>query len=176
MTADSLRALGERVRTRRSELGLSQLDAHAAGGPSNTTLTAIENGQAATISSGTLRKLDTALQWAPGSARRVLEGGEPTQAPSSRPVAHVAAGDPESVLHAMLAQVPGSYLVGELARRLDGGDLKGDPRVVDLLARQKDANDAEDAVLPPAALAARSLGRGGAAERARRAQDNDAER
>lgn len=29
---------------------------------------------------------------------------------------------------------------------------------------------------PPAALAARSLGRGGAAERARRTQDNDAER
>lgn len=65
------------VMTRRLELDLNQLEAGAAGGPSNTTLTAIENGRITDLSRTTARKLDKALQWEPGSAKRTWLGGDP---------------------------------------------------------------------------------------------------
>lgn len=68
---------GEVVLARRRELDLSQLDVWQAGGPSNTTLTEIENGRVHTLTRTTARKLDAGLHWEPGSARRVWDGGEP---------------------------------------------------------------------------------------------------
>ncbi|ANA85505.1 hypothetical protein PBI_BLUEBERRY_43 [Gordonia phage Blueberry] len=70
--------LGTYLVERRRQLGLSQLDVWKAGGPSNSTLTGIENGTAPKVSPSTMRKLDAALQWEEGSANRTLEGGEPT--------------------------------------------------------------------------------------------------
>lgn len=70
--------LAAAVRTRREELDLSQLDVWQRGGPSNTTLTEIENGRTSNLTRTTARKLDAALQWAPGSAKAVWAGGEPT--------------------------------------------------------------------------------------------------
>lgn len=69
--------LAQRVRARRDELDLSQLDVWQAGGPSNTTLTEIENGRTERLTRTTARKLDAGLQWEPGSAKRIWEGGEP---------------------------------------------------------------------------------------------------
>lgn len=77
MTSNYAR-LGRYVQERRTELGYSQVDLWQAGGPSNSTLTNIESGSAKTISPATRRKLDRGLKWAPGSADRILEGGEPT--------------------------------------------------------------------------------------------------
>lgn len=75
---------GDAVRTRREELGLTQMDVWQRGGPSNTTLTKIENAEGGFPSAGTLRKLDLALRWRDGSARRVLEGGEPEELSAAR--------------------------------------------------------------------------------------------
>lgn len=69
--------LARHVRERRRDLALSQLEVWQAGGPSNTTLTAIENGLAKSLQNATAKKLDRGLQWRPGSARRVWDGGEP---------------------------------------------------------------------------------------------------
>lgn len=74
VSTGDVRALGEAVLSRRDELGLSQLDVHAMGGPSNTTLTSIETAKSPRVSPATLRKLDGPLRWEPGSARRVYEG------------------------------------------------------------------------------------------------------
>lgn len=78
LTAMSTNAqrLGEVVLARREELDMTQLDVWQAGGPSNTTLTKIENGQVTSLARSTARKLDVGLDWRPGSARRVWEGGE----------------------------------------------------------------------------------------------------
>ncbi|MDV6275409.1 helix-turn-helix transcriptional regulator [Rhodococcus erythropolis] len=78
MTSNFAR-LGQQVQQRRLELGMSQVDLWQAGGPSNSTITNIENGTAKTISPATRKKLDRGLKWAPGSADRILEGGEPME-------------------------------------------------------------------------------------------------
>ena len=69
--------LAQAVRARRAQLDLSQLDVWQAGGPSNTTLTEIENGRVEALTRTTAKRLDLGLKWEPGSARRVWEGGEP---------------------------------------------------------------------------------------------------
>lgn len=67
------------VKARRDELDLTQMEVWMAGGPSNTTLTKIENAEMDGLTRTTARKLDAALQWEPGSARRVWEGGSPNR-------------------------------------------------------------------------------------------------
>lgn len=70
--------LADAVLARRRELDVTQLEVWQAGGPSNTTLTAIEKGAQASLPRSTARKLDKGLQWEDGSARRVWDGtGEP---------------------------------------------------------------------------------------------------
>ncbi|MFC9892142.1 helix-turn-helix domain-containing protein [Nocardia sp. NPDC127579] len=70
--------LGQAVKSRRLELGLTQQEVAQAGGPSDTTQTGIEKGVAKSVSPSTLRKLDAALGWAVGSSKEILDGGEPT--------------------------------------------------------------------------------------------------
>ena len=70
------RRLAAAVRHRREELDLTQLDLWLAGGPSNSTLTTIENGRLETLTRTTARKLDACLRWETGSARRVWDKGE----------------------------------------------------------------------------------------------------
>lgn len=77
MSSTAARNLAKWVVARRDELDLSQLDVWQAGGPSNTTLTEIENGRIASLTRTTARKLDAGLRWEAGSAKRVWEGGEP---------------------------------------------------------------------------------------------------
>lgn len=77
MSSESIR-LAEAVLHRRIELALSQLEVAAAGGPSNTKLTEIENGRLESLTPATAKKLDKGLQWAAGSAMTVWRGGEAT--------------------------------------------------------------------------------------------------
>lgn len=69
--------LGQAVEARRRYLGLSQIDVWQAGGPSNSTLTRIENGEGDAPSAATLRKLDTALEWGAGTSAAILAGIDP---------------------------------------------------------------------------------------------------
>jgi hypothetical protein len=66
---------GRAVLARREELGLSQLDVWHKRGPSNTTLTAIENGRMSDLTPATAKKLDNGLDWEPGGALRLWRDG-----------------------------------------------------------------------------------------------------
>lgn len=77
--ATEIRArFGQYVYKRRRMLNLTQDEVTAAGGPSDAAQTRAENGTGPDPSIETLRKLDIALRWVPGSAARTLEGGVPT--------------------------------------------------------------------------------------------------
>lgn len=73
-----MRRLADRVEQRRGELGLTQRDVQAVGGPSPATMSLIEGAQRESIQVGVAGKLERALQWAAGSVRAILAGGEPT--------------------------------------------------------------------------------------------------
>lgn len=68
---------GEIVEQRRLELELTQLEVQAAGGPSNTWQTLIENGRLENLTRVTAKRVDAGLRWEPGSARNVWNGGDP---------------------------------------------------------------------------------------------------
>ncbi|MGW5387139.1 helix-turn-helix domain-containing protein [Nocardia sp. NPDC003963] len=74
---DRITRLGAAVKDRRLQMGYTQQDVARAGGPSDTTQTGIELGTATGVSAATLRKLDMALRWQPGSAKTVMDGGAP---------------------------------------------------------------------------------------------------
>lgn len=82
--------LGTAVKSRRQQMGYTQQDVTRDGGPSDTTQTGIELGTASGVSAATLRKLDTALRWQPGSAKAVMDGGEPRVV--DEPTDHQVAG------------------------------------------------------------------------------------
>lgn len=115
------------VKNRRRELGLTQLEVWQAGGPSNSTLTAIESAAQASISRSTLRKLDTGLQWDHGTSASILAAAEP---------AFIAAASADSeimAIHGPLSDVPTATLaeivragMDELRRRIVG-NLKPNP-------------------------------------------------
>lgn len=67
---------GKAVLDRREALGLSQLQVWDRGGPSNTTLTAIENGRSVDLSPSTAKKLDRGLGWIEGSALSLWREGK----------------------------------------------------------------------------------------------------
>lgn len=69
--------LAAHVLRRRKELALSHVEVGELGGPSTTKMTQIENSIGPTPSTATLKKLDVALEWVSGSARRALLGGDP---------------------------------------------------------------------------------------------------
>lgn len=78
----SVQELGEAVRGRRLDLGMTQLDMSNNGGPSHLTVLNIENGKDGNYRPSTLRKLDTVLDWPSGSAERLFKDGT---APSETP-------------------------------------------------------------------------------------------
>lgn len=105
---DARRRLAEAVKARRADRGLSQLDVYEAGGPSNSTMTAIENASKADISWSTLRKLDIGLQWPQDFALNLISGktlNHPVSPPSLD-------GVPTDALAAVT-----SALLAELQRR-----------------------------------------------------------
>jgi hypothetical protein len=101
------------------------------GGPSNSTLTNLEAGTADRISPATLRKLDTGLRWAPGSAARVLDGGEPEALPdeSAEPVSW--RGDEDLANHAAnsIRSAVSEHYLDDVAREI-GPDAAADPAVI----------------------------------------------
>lgn len=69
-----VQALAAAVSERRIQLHLSQEGVAHAGGPSAKTIYAIEQGTEAEFRPSTLRRLDQALQWRPGTSERILAG------------------------------------------------------------------------------------------------------
>lgn len=75
--ADDIARLGRYVLARRKSMKLTQGEIADLGGPSTTTQSKIEMGEAGNVSRTTLQKLDKGLSWKEGSAARVLAGGKP---------------------------------------------------------------------------------------------------
>lgn len=83
--------LADAVTTRRRALGLTRIGLHDAGGPSDSTMSRIENPTGSTTypRPSTLDRLDNALRWKPGSAAGCLDLRDPLpleDAESSTPV------------------------------------------------------------------------------------------
>lgn len=112
----NLERFGRIVRERREQLGYQQDSLPQ--GPSSTTVSDIENGDAENPAAKTFRKLDESLKWEPGSARQAFEGGNPTPVESRVPLD--------------LKTVSSDALLIEIRRRLaavghrDGGRSFGD--------------------------------------------------
>ncbi len=66
--------LGTAVRERRYELGLSQADVTARGGPSVETLRAVEKNRAGRLTDKLRRALERAIEWETGSIDDILDG------------------------------------------------------------------------------------------------------
>jgi hypothetical protein len=95
---DDWQRLAACVRDRRSDLGLTQEETAAAGGPSTATLRLIENGRQGGYRPAILRALERALQWERGSVRAILDGGDPAPADDDATlpgIPPVAAPDPD---------------------------------------------------------------------------------
>ncbi|MFD6565309.1 hypothetical protein [Micromonospora profundi] len=75
---DTWQRLGEYVTRRRTELGMTQGQVQAAGGPSVATMRLIEGAMQRNYRAHILGGLEQALRWEPGSISRILDGGEPT--------------------------------------------------------------------------------------------------
>lgn len=75
---DGWRRLARFASERRLDLGLTQEDVRARGGPSTATMRLIEGGLQDGYSERTLSKLEQVLEWQRGSVKAALEGGEPT--------------------------------------------------------------------------------------------------
>lgn len=93
MTAEDL---ARYVRDRRAALEMSQADIAAVGGPSTETMRLVENARRPTYGNATLNRLDKALNWEPGSARRALLAGQP---PIPRRVPRPAHDSDQLALH-----------------------------------------------------------------------------
>lgn len=103
MSSNPAERLAAAVIERREELDMTQMDAWNAGGPSNTTLTQIENGRLESLTSATARKLDKALRWKQGSAKAVWAGGAATpekdMAPAIPPAGHASQRPDDTLLY-----------------------------------------------------------------------------
>lgn len=72
------RRLAEYVAKRRTQLGMTQGEVHAAGGPSVATMRLIEGAMQQSYRQVILGRLEEALRWQTGSVAAILVGGEPT--------------------------------------------------------------------------------------------------
>jgi hypothetical protein len=77
--------LAQHVRERRVELGMTQEDVRAAGGPSTATMTLIEGAKQDKYELYILARLENALRWRKGSIRDILAGGDALPLGSDRP-------------------------------------------------------------------------------------------
>lgn len=118
---------GRAVSARREALGLTHDEVRDRGGPSSPTLTKIEReGGPDTVGDSTFKKLDKALKWERGSARRLwLDGTTPREV---EPTVHVvpswALGTHESlVTYAQSLE----ERVARLERRVDGNAKRAAP-------------------------------------------------
>jgi transcriptional regulator with XRE-family HTH domain len=69
--------LGQLIKERRVDLGLTQAEVSSAGGPSPATLYLLEHGRREFYRPQILRRLERALNWRAGSVNKVLTGDQP---------------------------------------------------------------------------------------------------
>jgi hypothetical protein len=101
MAEENWKRLGDYVIARRIALGMRDRRALAAvTGVTYRTLGKVETGRR--VSASTLGALENRLDWAPGSCRQILAGGEPVTSSASAGTPHY---DDPTLQH--IAEVPG---------------------------------------------------------------------
>lgn len=86
MTDKDWKRLADAVRQRRDELGMTQEEVAAAGGPSTATMRLLEGALGTSYRSRTFTQLERALAWTRGTVRHVLDGGDPLLSASAQHV------------------------------------------------------------------------------------------
>lgn len=76
-SAAGRRRLATAIKERRAELDLSQQDIAASGGPSVATQFQLESAAEKSYSDTTVKRLERALQWTPGSVLAIIAGRDP---------------------------------------------------------------------------------------------------
>jgi transcriptional regulator with XRE-family HTH domain len=107
-----LQRLAAFIEKRRRDLNLSVVRAARASGMSRDTWSRVENGQPARLMN--YDKIEDVLQWATGSCRKIMDGGEPIEAASvsdEAPVEFVAV-PPEAVEEKWRQAVQGAMIAG----------------------------------------------------------------
>ena len=102
------------VSERRGDLGLTQEEVRAAGGPSTATQRLIEGGHQSRYQPRILAALETGLKWQRGSVRRILAGGDPLPLPGEPATAPLAAAPEPS------RETPGDDVTGAIVAALFG--------------------------------------------------------
>ena len=95
-TGKDWQRLADFVSERRADLGMTQEDVRAAGGPSTATQRLSEGNLQSRYQPVILGRLETALKWERGSVRRILAGGDPVLTPDALAPALLSAA-PEPV-------------------------------------------------------------------------------
>lgn len=104
MTANWQR-LADAIVARRAELGLTQMQVATRGDFSLDRVQALEGAKRTSYRAGTLAALERALDWAPGSVERILQGGDP----SPRGI-ELIRKVPQESLQRLIDQVPAEEL------------------------------------------------------------------
>lgn len=138
------RRLADAVIRRRTELGMTQQDVQAAGGPATATVRNIEGAHQTSYRGVILSRLEKALGWRPGSVEAILASGEATLTQPSNP----HSGDlRERVRSAFHSKTLGDLLVERGIRQRDElvisdeYEIWSDKFITDLL----EADEFEDA-------------------------------
>lgn len=135
-TGDDWRRLAAYTRDRRGDLGLTQEELAAAGGPSTATLRLIEGARQPGYRPAILRALERALQWERGSVRAILDGGDPVSEAddltlpgiSPAPVAVTpAAADPLTVRIGQAIEARYAELATEIGDQIAAARRRGKP-------------------------------------------------
>lgn len=125
---DDVIALGRAVRARRERVGLRQKQIEESGGPSGRTLRLIEAGDARNLTDATLARIDTALFWDAGTARKVLDGEvAPDHAVELRQVAlvmHNISVDSQDVADAVAEEFGHQVAVGDTMSFVSAADAQ----------------------------------------------------
>lgn len=144
MTNEPKERLAQAVRLRRRLMRLKQTELKDLGGPSHTTVGAIERGDWEALQDGTKASIEQALGWVDGSVDQVLAGGDPVEqvAPDvvgSRGQDGPSAADLESRFNSWLRR----------ASLWPPGVDKSDPEAIEGAIRDltRDLGDTETAVL-----------------------------
>jgi transcriptional regulator with XRE-family HTH domain len=110
--------LAAAIKGRRDELGLTQKGLADETGVTSTTIRNLEGGRTFSRLPPSVRPMEMALGWAPGSVRAILEGGSPTPTATEGP----SAGTPGDVDDSRFVRTPmGTYdLIQDLLRGIVG--------------------------------------------------------
>ncbi|MGC4925627.1 helix-turn-helix domain-containing protein [Streptomyces sp. DT117] len=134
MSRDWVR-LGHAIEAARDAKGMTQVALAEAADVSESTVQNLESGKARVRQPPSVKKVEAALGWAPGSADAVLAGGEPTPTTPELPLGTSAAGDQPGLPLRIIQELSDGPLLDTTVL-----PLSGDSRMVIVVKGTPDAS------------------------------------